>query len=140
MTEAKPKTTGCRVCGADVKTRGLCDKHYRRYSRRLKSMPEAEREAFEERCIADGWVLPLTKGGRPKEDADPFADIAAEVHAEAIRNQVPGVEPAANKYSAEEIAAMESDQAEIERVSRQEKTRQASKKKSTPGARRKKSG
>ncbi|WP_040765850.1 hypothetical protein, partial [Novipirellula maiorica] len=86
MTHAEPKKHGCAVCGdQSIYSRGLCQKHYRRFTRRLKSMPESERDAFEARCIADGWVLPLTKGGRPKEDADPFADIAAEIHAETVR-------------------------------------------------------
>jgi len=72
----QPKKTGCKVCGSsELKSRGLCDLHYRRFMARLKQMEENHgkemADQLEQKTLADGWVLPKTKGGRPK-DADPF--------------------------------------------------------------------
>lgn len=76
-----PKRDGCRVCGSDERLiRGLCQKHYRRWKAKYDELPtQEERDAFEEECIAKGWITPKSKGGRPKEDPDPFDEIAAEI-------------------------------------------------------------
>lgn len=88
MTKPQPYESGCRVCGAtQIKSRGLCDKHYRRFKRRLDSFDaETDAKQFEAQCLADGWIAPLTKGGRPPQDVDPFADIAASITAEGHAN------------------------------------------------------
>lgn len=68
-----------------MKSRGLCDIHYRRFNAKQKKIAaeqgETAAEKFEADCLADGWILPKTKGGRPK-DADPFDVIAAKIVAE----------------------------------------------------------
>jgi hypothetical protein len=86
MNQRKPFSSGCLICGSDdVKSRGLCDVHYRRFNAKQKKIAseqgEAASEKFEADCLADGWILPKTKGGRPK-DADPFDVIAAKIVAE----------------------------------------------------------
>lgn len=87
MDKRKPSQSGCLICGSDdVKSRGLCDVHYRRFNAKQKKVAadhgEAAAEKFEADCLADGWILPKTKGGRPK-DADPFDVIAAKIVAES---------------------------------------------------------
>lgn len=83
----KPFDDGCRVCGRTDERliRGLCQMHYRRFASRQKEIAAAGGEeagkAFEEQCLADGWILPKSKGGRPK-DEDPFDVIAARMVAE----------------------------------------------------------
>ena len=42
---------------------------------------DAEREAFESQCLADGWIAPRQKGGRQKE-RDPFDDIADKIQSQ----------------------------------------------------------
>lgn len=87
MDTQKPHATGCPVCGSsEIKSRGLCDKHYRRFMDRRKELPtQAEKDAFENKCLADGWIKPKTKGGRPAEDDDPFDAIANELAREAAK-------------------------------------------------------
>lgn len=52
--------------------------------RRLESFPtEESKDAFEAKCLADGWIKPKSKGGRPAKDDDPFEQIATEIEATA---------------------------------------------------------
>lgn len=75
-----PKKTGCRVCSDEIYARGLCQKHYRRWMTKYNSFKtEEERIAFEAKCIAEGWITKKTKGGRKRQDDDPFDAIANEI-------------------------------------------------------------
>lgn len=80
MTKTKPHQKGCRVCGETNQRlrRGLCAKHYERFNRKLRSLPENEQQLFEEICISDGWVDAIKPPGRPKPK-DVFDEIADQV-------------------------------------------------------------
>ncbi|TWU18027.1 hypothetical protein [Allorhodopirellula heiligendammensis] len=96
MEQPKPKTTGCKVCGnePDDMRRGLCQKHYRRYMAKLKTLEPAEAEAFEAKCIADGWLEESRQGQKSTKDFDPFDDLVAEVQAEFEEQLGPKAEAA----------------------------------------------
>ncbi|MEO9592244.1 hypothetical protein [Rhodopirellula bahusiensis] len=80
---SKPHTIGCRVCGETKKrlTRGLCSTHYGRFNEKRKSLPPAAAEAFEAKCISEGWITE-NRQGRKEKDPDPFDELLDEVKAE----------------------------------------------------------
>lgn len=78
-----PHAKGCLVCGTDCKLiRGLCEKHYRRFTKQMKTIAESDgteaAEMFESETVRAGWIKEGRQGKRPK-DADPFDEIAARV-------------------------------------------------------------
>jgi hypothetical protein len=115
MTKRVPHTTGCFVCGKpNANRRGLCQTHYKRFTAKLASFANADdADAFEQRCIASGWVSPLTVGGRPRVDDDPFDEIAANVLSQVSNKSVPQI-PGTRITTAEELADAERDAAEVE--------------------------
>lgn len=87
----KPKDC-CLICGSSVHgpprgSRGLCDRHYRRFWRKYQAFlqgdhpSQAKADAFEAKCIEQGQLLPKRPGGKPK-DPDPFDKIVREVEEE----------------------------------------------------------
>ncbi|MEL7265533.1 MAG: hypothetical protein AAFN70_18940 [Planctomycetota bacterium] len=136
MAAATPRENKCLVCGKSTTkprgSRGLCSIHYRRFKAKLDAFPtEAEREAFEQQCLDDGWILPKSKGGRPKEDDDPFGAIAAKIAA-----QVPGVRQISQEEEAAADAAAERSEEVRDEVKREAK-KAATKEAVTGGAKKK---
>lgn len=57
--------------------------------KRLEELPtDAEKDAFEDRCLVEGWINPKAKGGRPAEDDDPFDSIAEDLAREAAQAEL----------------------------------------------------
>ena len=86
MNIAKPFATGCRMCGSELlKSRGMCDLHYRRFMNKFKRFKKNHgidaANRFEEKCLLKGLIAEKSKGGRPK-DGDALDEIEAEVIAE----------------------------------------------------------
>lgn len=65
----------CLICEANAEVRGLCDRHYRTFLRRLRGRgnPEAQAE-FESRAIHEGLILPVQQV-RALKGTDPFSDL-----------------------------------------------------------------
>jgi hypothetical protein len=87
---AKPFATGCRYCGDTTKrlTRGLCSAHFSKFNRKFNKLATKsadEAKAFEEKCIAGGWIEAKKTGGRPAA-LDPFEILVREVEAEFKRD------------------------------------------------------
>lgn len=66
----------CLICKQNrghAGRRGLCNKHYLKFIRKLESMPKEERLAFEDRQIRNGRILAV---GQIREirDPNPFPD------------------------------------------------------------------
>jgi len=80
MPDRKPNKSGCRVCASpNIYSRGLCQKHYRRWKSKYDGLADRSEEAakrFELDCLRDGWIKAKSSGGRPKEDDDPFDSYA----------------------------------------------------------------
>lgn len=79
----------CLICEASgvVLSRGLCRKHYQRYVRHRKSLPnESERERFDFECMENGLLLESVQGKRP-ESEDEFEAIAARITAERLSKE-----------------------------------------------------
>lgn len=78
----------CLLCGQSTQlprrgARGLCDVHYRRFLKKLKSLKSDDAQsAFDEKCVARGILLEKKSGGPKKMDEDPFDEIFAETAAE----------------------------------------------------------
>lgn len=99
MATAGTNQSECLLCGSrDKISRGLCDRHYRRFNAKYKKLAEengtAIAEEFERISIAKGLVLPRLKGGKPR-DYDPFDVVAKIVVAES-----------SGEYTTAEIAKM----------------------------------
>lgn len=137
MSKATPKTSGCLVCGDRVKTRGLCEKHYKRFRDKKNAFATAEaRAAFDATCVKEGWVLAKNAGGRPKEDSDPFGEIAEAVK-EIVAKYV--VTRTASER-AESDPAMNESLEIAEETAAQHKAKKTAKKAATKRSQRKKSG
>jgi hypothetical protein len=86
----QPFETGCRFCGrTDTRLkRGLCSTHFSRFNRKFNKLAlesSDKAKAFEDRCVEQGWILPLKEVGRPVLE-DPFEKIVREVEAEFERD------------------------------------------------------
>lgn len=102
MAKDRTKPTECLLCGSTDKiSRGLCDRHYRRFNAKLKKL-QAEQtleiaQEFEQKSIEKGLILPVSKGGKPR-DSDPFDVLANIVVAES-----------SGQYSHEDLARIIAD-------------------------------
>lgn len=60
--------------------RGLCLRHYNRFTSKKRRLSPEDAQAFDDKCVEDGYILPSGgKGGRPKQDDDPFDEVLAEI-------------------------------------------------------------
>lgn len=87
MFTGEPHKNGCFVCGnPKLYSRGLCQPDYRQLNKELEKVTKEAGKEAAERCeafyIAQGWILPKSKGGRPR-DSNPFEAIARLVIAES---------------------------------------------------------
>ncbi|QDT07964.1 hypothetical protein K227x_63940 [Rubripirellula lacrimiformis] len=120
----------CLICGDEVRTRGLCTKHYAQFNRRKRSMTRQQAEAFEEKLIADDLLAPSKQPGRPAAD-DPFADVA-----EAIMSRYP-ITTASKMPAAKDS---DSDEADFDRQIEAAKAKDEAAKPAKKTTKRKKSG
>lgn len=82
MTSRRNNPIACLVCRSTEKiSRGLCDRHYRRFNAKYKKLEQDKSketaEEFERLSVEKGLIFPKSKGGKPRE-LDPF-DILAEI-------------------------------------------------------------
>ena len=75
---------------------------------------DKDRKAFETRCIETGWISAPSKGGRPKDDEDPFENIAEQV----LKGQKPDEEEDDETRQVRE---------ELERINKQQAAKDAAK-------------
>lgn len=64
-------TDSCLIpsCENSRSKRGLCAKHYEQYRRKLDSLAEDERSAWELRMVGVGKLLPAKQGNRSVDNA-----------------------------------------------------------------------
>jgi len=118
MAAKKTKPDKCLLCeSTDKITRGLCDRHYRRFNAKYAKLTETKgsktAEEFERLSLEKGVILPKSKGGKPKE-YDPF-DVLAEIAcAETSGN-----------YSPQELAKIISEGDEMIRLAKAQRDAEA---------------
>jgi hypothetical protein len=82
----------CILCESVKKPRrrGLCTTCYERFRKQKETFVGKQKQVFEERCIAVGYLLAPSQGRKLKPGVDPFTDVA-----DAVREQQPGYVPPA---------------------------------------------
>lgn len=70
---------------------------------KLKTLSGEEAEAFEAKCIAEGWLEENRRGQKISKDPDPFDELLAEVKAEFESDIAPHVAEEKRREAQEEI-------------------------------------